>query len=332
MKLLIVGILFLALSVAGVSTYLIRSFSGENNIEGLQKEVATENFVLVAAKTIRPGEEVLVGFIQWQAWSKDALNEKFIVVESEEKGERRIKDFAGGIARSLINQGEPILADKIFKSEKSAFMSGKLESGMRAVSFTVSPQTAVAGFILPGNRVDILMSHAIKWKKKKKTKKEREKEARQPSRGGSELDESEIKMTETILQDVKVLAINQMVDLAEGNSLPASTVTLEVTPKQAELLITARSIGKLSMVLRSLQTPREGDSPLGYTIDMEVSPFLREYSAAKRAYNKRLSEARKASRQSQQARSRKGKSKSVKKPTFKIFRGKSTEAATEAKQ
>ena len=332
MKLLIVGIIFLALSVAGVSTYLIRSFSGEKNIEGLQKEAATEKFVLVAAKTIRPGEAVVDGFIHWQGWSKDALNEKFIVVDSEEEGARRIKDFVGGIARSLISQGEPVLADKIFKSEKSAFMSGKLESGMRAVSFTVSPQTAVAGFILPGNRVDVLMSHTIKWKKIKKSKKAKEKEARQASRSSQELEGSETKMTETILQDVKVLAINQIVDLAEGNSLAATTVTLEVTPKQAELLITARSIGKLSMVLRSLQTPREGDSPLGYTIDMEVSPFLRQYSTAKRAYNKRLSETRRGSRKSRPARGGRSKSKSVKKPTLKIFRGKSSAPATEAKQ
>ena len=162
MKSLIVGILFLALAVAGVSTYLIRSFSGEENIEELQKEAITERLVLVAAKSIHPGEMVVEGFLQWVGWSKDALNEKFIVVDNEDEGEKRIKDFAGGIARRLIIQGEPILAEKIFKSGTAAFMSGRLKSGMRAVSFNVSPKTASAGFILPGNRVDILMTHTIK--------------------------------------------------------------------------------------------------------------------------------------------------------------------------
>ena len=135
MKLLIVGILFLALAVAGVSTYLNRSFSGEENIEELQKEAITERLVLVAAKSIHPGEMVVEGFLQWVVWSKDALNEKFIVVDNEDEGEKRIKDFAGGIARRLIIQGEPILAEKIFKSGTAAFMSGRLKSGMRAVSF-----------------------------------------------------------------------------------------------------------------------------------------------------------------------------------------------------
>ena len=270
----------LAISVAGVSTYLLRSFSGEENITELQKEAATQRLVLVAAKPIRPGEAILGGFLRWQGWAKDSLNEKFIVVDTEDEGEKRIKDFTGGIARSLINQGEPILADKIFKSEKPGFMAGMLDSGMRAVSFSVTPQTASAGFILPGNRVDVLMTHAIKWKKGKKSKKEQEKS--DSSTLGKELAENETRLTETILRDVKVLAINQAVDVVEGNSLPATTVTIEATPKQVEQLFTARSIGKLSMVLRSLKTPDEADSELGYTVDSDVSPFLREYSKARR--------------------------------------------------
>jgi pilus assembly protein CpaB len=321
MKLLIIGIVFLALSVAGVSTYLIRSFSGEKNIEGLQQEAAAETFVLVAARTLRPGEKVTDGSVQWQGWSKDALNEKFIVVDSKEDGEQRIKDFIGGIASSLINQGEPILADKVFKSERSAFMSGKLSRGMRAVSFTVTPQTAVAGFILPGNRVDILMSHTIKWKKQRADKDGAGKKSRSAVR---ELAKNDTRMTETILQDVEVLAINQLVDLVEGNALPAATVTLEVTPKQAELLITARSIGKLSMVLRSLKAPKDGDAPMGYTVDMDVSPFFRQYSATKRASGQRLSGTGKTRRPVRR--------KSMNKTSLKIFRGQSGADAAEAKK
>lgn len=300
----------------------------------LQKEAITERLVLVAAKKIRPGEKVLANVLRWQGWSKDALNEKFIVIDNEDEGEKRIKDFVGGIARTLIIQGEPILAEKIFKSDKPGFMSGRLKRGMRAVSFTVSPQTAVAGFILPGNRVDILMTHTIKWKKEKKTKKEKEK-VRSSKSGGQDLEERETKMTETILQNVEVLAINQTVEVVEGNALAAQTVTLEVTPKQAEQLITARTMGKLSMVLRSLQTPKEGDAPLGYTVDMEVSPFFRQYSAAKNAYRKSLSEARQAEAEqttTTSVQSQPTESKPEKKTTLKIFRGKGATGGGEAKE
>ena len=80
--------------------------------------------------------------------------------------------------------------------------------------------------------------------------------------------------TETIVRNLKVLAINAFVDFVEGNNIPAKNVTLELTPKQAELLITARTMGKLSVVLRSLETPEGETEELTYTSDVEVSPFI----------------------------------------------------------
>lgn len=282
MKLLIVGLVVLALSVAGVSTYLIKSFSGEENIEGLQKEAQTKAKVLVAARSIRPGEAVTPGSLAWQAWSKDSLNEKFIVAENDQQAEKRIKDFHGGIARDAIQQGEPVLATKIFKSDKPGVLAGMLKGGMRAVSFQVSPQTAVAGFILPGDKVDILLTHKIKWEKKKKKEKEKEKKKRGGGRQQVE-EATQTHMTETIMRNVTVLAINQAVDLAEGNSMQATTATLELTPKQAELLITARAVGKLSLVLRSLHTPEGASEKLTTTLDIEVSPFFSRLNALRRA-------------------------------------------------
>ena len=284
MKLLIVGLVVLALSVAGVSTYLIKTFSGEENIEGLQQESQTQAKVLVAARPIRPGEAVTPGSLAWQAWSKDSLNEKFIVAENDKQAEKRIEDFHGGIARNAIQQGEPVLAAKIFKSDKPGVLAGMLKGGMRAVSFQVSPQTAVAGFILPGDKVDILLTHKIKWKKKKKGKRKGgQSEQEEAPKGRQEVEEAtQSSMTETIMRDVKVLAINQAVDLAEGSSMAATTVTLELTPKQAELLITARAVGKLSMVLRSLHTPKDANENLTTTLDIEVSPFFSSLSAMRK--------------------------------------------------
>lgn len=285
MKFLIVGIIVLALSVAGVSTYLIRSFSGEENIEGLQKKATTKVKVLVAAREIRPGTGVTPDALDWQDWDKDSLNEMFIVAETDKEAETLIKDFIGGTARSVISQGEPILAAKIFKSGKSGVLAGMLGKGMRAVSFPVSSQTAVAGFILPGDRVDILLSHQIAWKKPDKSK---EKGSAPPPGAGQELEAAtSSKITETIMRNVTVLAINQAVDSVgeEGNNIamPAKTVTLELTPKQAEILTTARIVGKLSMVLRSLRKSDDETEELTYTIDADISPFFAHYRALRKA-------------------------------------------------
>jgi len=285
MKILIIGIIVLALSVAGVSTYLIRTFAGEENIEGLQKEKATQVKVLVAARPLRPGEAVVPGSLAWQDWPKDFLNEKFVVAEDDKEAEKRIQDFHGGIARGVFHQGEPILAAKIFKSGKPGVLAGMLEGGMRAVSFVVSPQTAVAGFILPGDKVDILLTHSIKWKKKRATR-GKESGPDKSRSGGQEPEEAtQTKITETIMRNVTVLAINQAVDVAQGgaSSMPAQTVTLELTPKQAEMLITARTIGQLSMVLRSLHTPEGANEDLTTTLDVEVSPFFSRFNAMKNA-------------------------------------------------
>lgn len=282
MKVLIVGIIVLALAVAGVSTYLIQSFGGEENLEELQRQAQKPKIkVLVATRELRPGEVLKPDHMTWQVWVEEALNKQYIVVNSEDQEDARIKDFEGGIVRRMITEGEPLLASKIFKTDKPAFLAGVLAPGMRAVSFGATPNSAASGFILPGNRVDILLTH------------NKLRAALRRSRGGKpeSPDEPMLVMsdiTETIMRDVTVIAVNQLVDLAEGTTIKAKTITLELTPKQAELLITARGMGKISWVLRSLQNKPQaaGDTGEGtdqdkasFTTDVEVSPVLRNFDA-----------------------------------------------------
>jgi len=286
MKVLIVGIIVLALAVAGVSTYLIQSFGGDKNLEELQKKAQKPKLkVLVAARDLRPGEVLKADFMTWQAWVEEALNKKYIVVETEAQEKVKIKDFEGGVVRRVISEGEPMLASKIFKSDKPAFLSGVLSPGMRAVSFTASPNTAASGFILPGDRVDILLTH------------DKVRAALRRSRGGKPENPDDPLMvltntTETIMRDVKVIAVNQLVDLVEGTTIVAKTLTLELTPKRAELLITARTMGKLSWVLRSLQNaPGDagGSEPgkLSFTNDVEVSPVLKNFTAVVKEFQEK---------------------------------------------
>ncbi len=274
MKVLIVGIIVLALAVAGVSTYLIQTFSGELNVEELQKEAQKPKIqVLIAAREIRPGETITPAALTWQAWVDESINKQFVVIENDEQAADRIEDFNGAVVRYLISEGEPILAAKIFKREKSGYMAGLLKSGMRAVTFKATPQSASGGFILPGDRVDLLLTH------------DKLRQVLQRRRGGkpSPPDEQPVLLsqtTETILRDVLVLAVNTVVDVVEGNSVPTGAITLELTAKQAELMITARTMGKISMVLRSLERPdNESDKP-SFTTDVEASPFINNLNAS----------------------------------------------------
>jgi len=289
MKVLIVGILVLALAVAGVSTYLIQTFGGEENLEELQKQAQKPKVrVLVAKRDLKPGETLTPETMGWQVWVDESLNKKFIVVEKDAQEDKRIKDFVGGVVRAEILEGEPILASKVFKSDKPGFLAGVLKAGMRAVSFTASATSAASGFILPGDRVDILLTH------------DKLNNALRKRRGAPKADGSDGKarvppmmvlaqVTETIMRDLNVLAVNQSVTLEEGTTIKANTITLELTPKQAEMLVTARTMGKISMVLRSLEKGKTvaSDKP-SFSTDVEVSPLLSNFDAIIEAENKKL--------------------------------------------
>lgn len=305
MKVLIVGILVLALAVAGVSTYLIQTFSGERNIEELQKEAQKPKIrVLIAARRLNPGETLRPGAMAWQAWVDEAMNPLFTVVENDDQQAQELKEFTGATVRRLIYEGEPILASKVFKSENAGFLAGRLEGGKRAVSFAISPTTGVSGFILPGDRVDILLTHD-------KVIKELRKKEKLQGKADPDAPLMVIKQTtETIMRNVRVLAINQVVmHPSEGIAMTGNTVTFELTPKQAEVLVTARTMGTLSLALRSLEPGKDelaakaDPKKLSYTTDVEVSPFLSNINAIMEE-RKKAQEARRRARELKEAAAR----------------------------
>ena len=275
MRVLIVGIIVLAISVAGVSTYLIKSFSGEENIQKLEEQAKVKVFkVLVAAKDLQIGVPITAADLSWQPWPEDALNNEFIVTDDEEQEAEKMEEFVGGITRHVIKTGEPMLVSKMFKREGGGLMSGMLESGMGAVAVQVNALTSAAGFILPGDYVDVVMTHE---KAKAIIKKMGKNKDKNNDNEGATVDIPKVLATvsETILHNVHVVATNQAVTGPEkGNAVVSSTITLEVTPKQAQILTTAATMGKLSLVLLSLEKGGEKPTELSYTTDVEVSPFL----------------------------------------------------------
>src|SRR5690606_3672035 len=141
-----------------------------------------------------------------------------------------ITDYTGAITRATFTAGEPIRDAKIIKADGgSGFMAAILPSGMRAVSTEISPETGAGGFILPNDRVDVILS-----------RRNRDGDART----------SGVPASETILTNVRVLAIDQTVEEKNGQRVVVGkTATIELTPRQAEVLAQARQAGTLSLAL-----------------------------------------------------------------------------------
>ena len=181
--------------------------------------------VLVASRDIGIGKTVDGENLVWKSWPKDGLSEGYIQRSGEPDA---VTDLKGMLARSPILAGEPIRKAKLVRSDRG-FLSAVLPEGMRAVAVRVNAASTAGGFILPEDRVDILLV--------------RQKEANDA-------------VAETILTDIRVLAIDQSVQQTGDDKQPSivaqNTATLELTPDQTELVTQAQQIGSISLALRPL--------------------------------------------------------------------------------
>ncbi|MDO8876472.1 MAG: Flp pilus assembly protein CpaB [Pseudolabrys sp.] len=187
--------------------------------------------ILVARSDIALGQTVSPGEIQWQAWPASAATGNFI-----RKPDRpgAIEDLSGYIARVPFVAGEPIRDAKLVNAKGSGFMAAILPTGMRAMSIQISPETGAGGFILPNDRVDVVMSR----------------------RGNDKA--AEANGSETVLSNIRVLAIDQNVEEKNGQKVViGKTATLELTPVQVETLTMSQQIGTLSLSLRSITDASE---------------------------------------------------------------------------
>jgi len=183
--------------------------------------------VLVANNDIGLGSTVSAGDMSWQAWPASTANSTFIVKKDRPDA---VENISGSIARAPFVAGEPMRESKLVKAKGSGFMAAILPAGMRAVSTEISPETGAGGFILPNDRVDVILSR------------------RDRAPAGSET-----RASETILTNVRVLAIDQTVEEKDGQKVVVGkTATLELKPGQAETLAMARQLGTLALALRSI--------------------------------------------------------------------------------
>ncbi|WP_292036532.1 MULTISPECIES: Flp pilus assembly protein CpaB [unclassified Brevundimonas] len=225
--------------------------------------------VLVAAKDLEPGSRLTDSDLAWKDWpvaevnpvfitdgsvpvpaapaAEDAAAEKTADTKAESAAARVTRaatdlatggakaDFIGSVVREPILAGEPIVARKIVRAGDSGYMAAYLEPGMRAMAIRVTVETAAGGFILPGDRADVLLTREVKV----------------PSTGTNGGETSKF-VAATVMQNVKVLAIDQNTRAAENEqAVVGATATLEVSGRDAEVLALAKSEGELSLVLRS---------------------------------------------------------------------------------
>lgn len=210
--------------------------------------------VLVAKKDIAAGSFIRVGeHLDWKAVANDAPTEGDIV-----EGSENITNFEGAVARLMVRAGEPIPAGSLITPGAGGFLSAVLNPGMRAVSIGVNATSGNAGFLFPGDRVDLVLSHKVS--------------VRNQTTG----DTKEVNFSNTFIENIRVVAVDQLLDNPENKAILAKTVTVEVTPKQVEEIQVATEMGKVSFALRSL-TDKTSSLTDGTTSSDDVITAIQEH-------------------------------------------------------
>ncbi len=229
-------IAIVALVVAGATGLLIQSWMHAQRdamLRSIPKAPRASGApkVLVARKSLPAGTFLKPEHVEWRAWPKNGVAKAYLL-----KGKRTVNELVGAVVRRGISAGEPVTDGRIVKPGERGFMAAVLTPGMRAVSVPINATTGIAGFVFPGDRVDLILTHKL--------------------RSGKGQNKKTHQVSETVLTGVRVLGVDQRSSnqRAEGKGkvkVPKTT-TIEVTPKQAEMVAVAKEIGKLSLSLRSL--------------------------------------------------------------------------------
>ncbi|OAN50421.1 hypothetical protein A6A04_18245 [Paramagnetospirillum marisnigri] len=225
--------------------------------------------VLVSARDIAAGTVLSASDLRYESWPEALVTPRLM---TRKDGADPKVQAVGQVARRDLAEGEPFTLAATFRADAVGVLAGLLSPGMRAVSIAITNPSAVSGFVTPGDRVDVLLATDVS-----KTLEQGERK----DASGAILRYA----AETVLSDVRVLAIDQQITRGrDGSAIQGKTATIEVTPKQAEILTTAAMVGSLQLVLRGL--PGEAVAPAesaGFTSDTETSRALQAMSEAREA-------------------------------------------------
>ncbi len=254
-------VIVIAVVIIGFTLMSVRDYFTREPVVEVAKETEAPR-ILVAKRNLVSGAFIQSAEdLEWQPApiieskpaeaAKDGQQQAEVEVPTNNyqyEGKVRIEEFNGAVVRRTIHAGEPIVSTMLMKPGEGGFMSAVLEPGKRAVSISVNPISGNAGFVSPGDRVDLLITYRVKNTSNADTA------AAADSIG-----------TETFARNVRVLAVDQSLDNPENKAILAKTITVEVTPVQAEQVSVASELGKISVALVSTGVP---------AIDEETKPVV----------------------------------------------------------
>jgi len=219
-----------ALIVAAITAFMARSLIVGGSAPQAAAAAVDGPEVLVATRALPVGTILDATALKFQPWPKELVDNAYYI-----KNATDLKSLQGTVVRNAITAGQPVTQGALVKPGDRGFLAAALGPGMRAVTVPVSAQTGVAGFVFPGDRIDLVLTQSVA--------------------GGG--DGPPLKVAETILHNLRVLATDQRTDNTTGEDGKTvvrtfSNVTLEATPKIAEQIAVAQTLGSISLSLRSI--------------------------------------------------------------------------------
>jgi len=228
------------------------------------------NMVLIAKVDLPVGTFLKKEMVDWQEWPSGVVDPSYILQgRADALGQQVTPDsLVGTVVRLPIANGEPISSGKIVHPGEQGFLAAALKPGMRAIAVAVSDTSGIAGLVFPGDRVDLLLTHDVE----------------NQTAGGQKRH-----VSETVLENIRILAMDQSLGHQTDNKQApavARTATIEVSPKEAEMVAVAAELGRLSLSLRSLASPAGGTTVTDirdiaepergttFTLDTDVSRVL----------------------------------------------------------
>jgi pilus assembly protein CpaB len=223
-----VVLLAVALLVAGATAFLLnRWLAGQQLVQSTAPAAPVPlplPEILVARSALSAGTFIKPDHLHWRPWPADGVIEAHLL-----KGKASEKDLVGAVVRSPLYVGEPITRSRVVHPGEQGFLAAVLEPGKRAVSIPVDATSGVAGFVFPGDLVDVILTL-------------------KRNVPGKEADGPELRQfSETLLTAVRVLAIDQSLDRETDAARIGKNATLQVSPQQAERIALGLDMGKLTL-------------------------------------------------------------------------------------
>jgi pilus assembly protein CpaB len=252
-----------ALVAAGLAYYVASVLVQPPAPITVEKKLDTTD-VLVAATNIPVGEIVNEGNFRWVAWPGHAVSHDYI--SKKAGGVELMHKLAGSVARAPMLAGEPVTNQKLIKPGEGGVLAAILPQGMRAISTKIRAETSAGSLILPNDHVDVILIRHVR------------------DRSGQDQN-----VVDTLFRNVRVMAIGQQIQTKEGKKAAdssASTATLELTPRQVEMMALANSMGDITLSLRSVADLNTDPAGTGASLarPKENSVRIVRYGAKSRVY------------------------------------------------